>query len=102
MTPERQARLDAKMATMSPAKRDKVEAALKARAAEAAAAEEGAPAADSKTEPKPPAADAATVAPQHRAPADMFADEQLESLIGLMDESKAGIVRAALNTKGGE
>ena len=36
MTPERQARLDAKMATMSDEKKAKVEAALKARAAEAA------------------------------------------------------------------
>lgn len=105
MTPERQARLDAKMATMSPEKKAKVEAALKARAAEAAAAAQAATATESASAPKsePPTAKAsAPTAPQAKAPADMFADEQLESLIGLMDESKAGIVRAALNTKGGE
>ena len=36
------------------------------------------------------------------SPASMFADEQLESLLGLMDGEKAAAVREALNVKGGE
>lgn len=99
MTPERKARLDAKMATMSPEKRAKVEAALKARAAEAAARESGAPAADPSAPEKATVSEAAV---QQEAPATMFADEQLESLIGLMDASKADVVRGALNMGGAE
>ena len=99
MTPERKARLDAKMATMSPEKRAKVEAALKARAAEAAARESGAPAAEPSAPEKATVSEAAV---QQEAPATMFADEQLESLIGLMDTSKADVVRGALNMGGAE
>ena len=127
MTPERQARLDAKMATMSPEKKAKVEAALAARAAEAAAPtgssasaspQEEFPVgahsvrpADSKESAKAgvqPAAkpitpeSASASSPQEKPPAVMFADEQLASLIGLMDTGKADKVRAALNLKGGE
>ncbi len=114
MTPERQARLDAKMATMSPEKKAKVEAALKARAAEAAAkAAQSAPApasldddsvgAHSSAPATAGESENASKAQQSfQAPAAMFADEQLESLISLMDEAKAQAVRAALNMKGGE
>ena len=164
MTPERQARLDAKMATMSPEKKAKVEAALKARAAEAAAAAAGGSVAAAGSESEPPAsteksgrpsegsqssprssdpaeaavpvkdsvleeklagmdpakaakvraalegkakaAGEAAAAPEaasiEEPPAEMFADEQLNALIGLMDDTKASVVRAALNMKGGE
>lgn len=176
MTPERRARLDAKLATMAPEKVAKVEAALKVRAAEAAAAgfpwgqeqpsgvassapaETAVPTPEPEARPQEPvetvparpqepakaakdaaleaklaamdpekaakvraaiagkaakAGDAAKTAPAatvsaDNAPADdaLFAtreaDEQLASLIALMDDAKAQVVRAALNMKGGE
>ncbi|MBQ9042471.1 MAG: NADH-quinone oxidoreductase subunit C [Eggerthellaceae bacterium] len=147
MTPERRARLDAKLATMSPDKVAKVEAALKAREAEAASAgnavasapTESKPAAEpAKAEPsakEPDGKDAdleaklATMDPEKAAkvraalagkaaaaeastepapaaadepPAEKFADEQLAALIGLMDDSKAAVVKKALNMKEGE
>ena len=104
MTPERRARLDAKLATMSPEKVAKVEAALKAREAEAAAAAAGDAAPDTEQQSAPaetqgaakPAADAqlsAASAPTAKV------DAELEAKLKIMDPEKAAKVRAAL---GGE
>ena len=76
------AALEEKLANMDPEKAAKVRAAL---------AKKGAP-----------AESAAVQEPAEEASAKEFADEQLAALISLMDESKASIVRAALNMKGGE
>ena len=105
MTPERRARLDAKLATMSPEKVAKVEAALKARAAEAAAAAAGsetpasAPVAEAEAAPADDAS-AAKPAPAP-APAATEKDAELEAKIAAMDPEKAAKVRAALGKKGG-
>jgi hypothetical protein len=153
LTPERKARLEAKMATMSPEKVAKVKAALKAREAEAAqaAASANATASDDKkdvedktavvssADTKPieaafektdkaleekiaelPIEKAAKVraaiygtaggadaskADEPKDVHDSFAadgnDAQLVRLLGMMDEDKAAIVRAALAQKGG-
>ena len=77
--------LEEKLAGMDPAKAAKVRAALEGKA-KAAGEAVAAPDAASIEEP----------------PAEMFADEQLNALIGLMDDTKASVVRAALNMKGGE
>lgn len=104
MTAERKGRLDAKMATMSPEKIAKVEAALKARGAEAAAAAsakaEAAPVAGEKQE-GPKGQERTAIEPVEEV------DAILEAAIALMDPAKAEIVRAALKArpsseKGGE
>lgn len=96
MTPERQARLDAKMANMSPEKAEKVRAALAARAAEAASS--GAKPADAGGKKET----AAKVEPHKAegvAPADNV-DEALEAKIAAMDPAKAEKVRKALGMAG--
>ena len=101
MTPERRARLDAKLATMSPEKVAKVEAALKAREAEAAAAPAAAaPAAAAPVkaaEEKP--AESKAEKPVEAAP-EKPVDSVLESKIAIMDPAKAEKVRAALAAAG--
>lgn len=77
--------LEEKLAGMDPAKAAKVRAALQGKAK---AADKAGVAVDAVSADEPPA--------------DMFADEQLNALIGLMDDTKASVVRAALNMKGGE
>lgn len=110
MTPERRARLDAKLATMSPEKVAKVEAALKAREAEAAAGAQ-APAATGEPLPEPagtspssPAADSQQSAPDKAAKADAAPtaakDDVLEEKLAQMDPEKAAKVRAALAARG--
>ncbi len=96
MTPERRQRLDAKLATMSPEKVAKVEAALKAREAEAAAAASGAGTSAAKPEPKqaePEQSEAKAVESAEAEPVDAV----LESKIALLDAEKAARVRAVLN-----
>ena len=116
MTPERQARLDAKMANMSPEKKAKVEAALKARAAEAAQAASGG---GGGAAAKPEAAAAAPERQAAAAPAPARAggdgaggqaaseggrasevDALLEAKIAQMQPDKAAKVRAAMARKG--
>ena len=99
MTPERRARLDAKLANMSPEKVAKVEAALKAREAEAAAAT-AAPAAEptAKAGSEKPAKPAAET-PVAAVP-DKPVDSVLESKIAIMDPVKAEKVRAAFAAAG--
>ena len=96
MTPERQARLDAKMANMSPEKAEKVRAALAARAAEAASS--GAKPADAGGK-KESAAKAEPPKAEGVAPADNV-DEALEAKIAAMDPAKAEKVRKALGMAG--
>ena len=116
MTPERRARLDAKLATMSPDKVAKVEAALKAREAEAAAAAAGAGQAVKKApvadEAKPADAETETKMAETTAsaPAPAKVDAELEKKLAHMDPAKAAKVRSALasgrarnaSSKGGE
>lgn len=112
MTPERQAKLDAKMAAMAPEKRAKVEAALRARMAKAsqgigASAADGAPsqggdAGGPATSQAGGGASEAQTAARRVSPDAMSADKQLQSLMKLMDDSKAKIVRHHLSKKGGE
>ena len=98
MTPERQARLDAKLPTLSDDKRAKVEAALKARAAEAEAAS-SAPA--SAPQDKPAAEEKAVEADESATPsAPSTVDAELEQKIAALSPEKAAKVRAALG--GGE
>ena len=100
MTPELQARLDAKLATMSPDKVAKVKAALAAREAEAAAATSG------NSQDEKPSAPANETAPSKEAPsanaesakADAKRDLLLEQKIAMMDPAKAAKVRAALSS----
>jgi len=92
MTPERQARLDAKMANMSPEKAEKVRAALAARAAEAASSDAKPAEASGKKETTAKADAPKTEAD---APADNV-DEALEAKIAAMDPAKAEKVRKAL------
>ena len=96
MTPERQARLDAKMANMSPEKAEKVRAALAARAAEAASS--GAKTADAGGK-KESAAKAEPPKAEGVGPADNV-DEALEAKIAAMDPAKAEKVRKALGMAG--
>lgn len=105
MTPERKARLDAKMAGMSAEKVAKIEAALKARAEEAANAES---AQDSKNDVAAPAASEKKAEPQvqqefvaESASGEDAVDAVLESKIALLDEEKASKVRAALAARKG-
>ena len=98
MTPELQARLDAKYPTLSDEKKAKVDAALKARAEEAAGATatgQGTPgesACSAKTEGQAPK-QAAPVAPKQEE------DAALEQKLAAMDPEKAAKVRAALAGK---
>ena len=107
MTPERRARLDAKLATMSPEKVAKVEAALKAREAEAAAAASGAaPAVEAAPEKATPvqAAPVASEAPASNAVAttqEPKRDVQLEHALELLGKDKAEKVRAAISMRAG-
>ena len=107
MTPERRERLDKKLANMSPDKVAKVEAALKARDAEAAGAAEvkgtatEAPAAkEEKTTAKAEAVPAENVA-EATSTEKPAVDHELESKIALLDEDKAQKVRAALRARAG-
>ena len=103
MTPELQARLDKKMATMSDEKKAKVEAALAARKAEAESGG-GTPVVDVRSTIS--SSDTTEAVEQTSTtdvpPATQFADEQLETLINQLDDAKAAKVRAALAAKGGE
>lgn len=96
MTPERQARLDAKLATMSPDKAEKVKAALAARAAEAGAAGGASGAAQAA-----PAAGNAADVPETAVAGETAAskDAQLEETLANLDPDKAAKVRAALEGK---
>lgn len=100
MTPERRERLDKKLANLSPEKVAKVEAALKAREAEAAAAK-GAP----EPEKAKPATKVETVAEQKAATVfeeKPATDRQLESAISLMGAEKAEKVRVAIAARNGD
>ncbi len=92
MTPERRARLDAKLATMSPDKVAKVETALKAREAEAAANESQNESQDS------PATHTSPKNESQGCPAT-HSDTELEAKLDAMDPAKAEKVRAALAGK---
>ena len=98
MTPELQARLDAKWPKLSDEKKAKVEAALKARAEESEAAASGAPAGDTSSSPAPKAAEAAP-APKAAPQVQKKVDADLEAKLAAMDPAKAAKVRAALEGK---
>ena len=108
MTPERRARLDAKLATMSPEKVAKVEAALKARAAEAEAAALGQGSPESQNESQDSHAThsedekTSPAASQQSGSKDSPAthsDTALDAQLATMDPAKAEKVRAALAGK---
>ena len=118
MTPELQARLDAKLPTLSDEKRAKIEAALKARAAEAQAAKEQPPSQNagevaSTAQPTAASTGAATkgssasnaarsVETQENPKAslrDMSVDSGLEKALSALDPAKAARVRDALAGK---
>ena len=102
MTPERQARLDAKLATMSPEKVAKVMAALKARAAEnAAASAENGQADNRPAEAQPPVTTTGSTG-SAAASASVVKDATLESKLASMDPDKANRVRTALAGKQAE
>ena len=104
MTPERRARLDAKLATMSAEKVAKVEAALKARAAEAAQAQQGGTGDAEASENADAAAASAAVesaAGEKAAVETPKVDMVLEKAISVMNPDKAAKVRAALARKNG-
>lgn len=109
MTPELQARLDAKMPSLSPEKVAKVEAALKARAAEA----DPAPlfTEEARVDARDAGRDLATASPAQKAATASFAqdveteqgtlsqlpvDKELESALEAMDPARADSVRTAL------
>ena len=97
MTQERRARLDAKLATMSPEKVAKVQAALKAREAEAAQADSAQGEAQGATVKAPAStapSDAGSTAPEASS-----ADATLEKAIAALSPDKAAKVRAALARK---
>ena len=103
MTPERQARLDAKMSKLSDEKRKKVEEALKARAAEAQEAAASPQPVEKQASPsdKTSQSQASLSQADKREALSSVQDTQLEGLLDLMDESKAALVRTALeNAKG--
>ena len=107
MTPERRQRLDAKLANMAPDKVAKVEAALKAREAEAAAAASGAKAVPSgdetaKLADKQAAPKAESQEPVEEAKNPKPVDSVLEGKIAIMDSEKAAKVRAAIAARNGE
>lgn len=105
MTPERRERLDKKLANMSPEKVAKVEAALKAREAEAASAGSAPVAKDASAAPEPSGADAAPkkeAAPAQASDAAPETDYQLERAIALLDAEKAAKVREALALRAGD
>ena len=90
MTDEKRAKLEAKLATMSPDKVARVRAALAAREAESSEASAAKPEAGAKAEPAAHVAEAAETEP---------VDAQLEAKLKLLDPSKADKVRAALGMK---
>lgn len=110
MTPELQARLDAKLPNLSDEKRAKVEAALKARAAEAEAAATteqappsgGALTADSPESAKPKEAPKQDGSSMRVALADTLVDAELEAKLAGMDSARAAKVRAALEGRADE
>jgi hypothetical protein len=101
MTPERRARLDAKMATMSPEKIAKVEAALKAIEERASQAQEAPASSPQPAEAGQEGAKAAEqTGGQPAEAADAPRDVELERKLAMMDPEKAARVRAVLG--GGE
>ena len=104
MTPERKARLEAKMEGMAPEKVAKIEAALKARAEEAEkAAAAPKPVAEA---PKAAASDNKAESQAQEQPASVSVAEDvidtvLESKIALLDDVKASKVRAAMAARKG-
>ena len=104
MTPERKARLDAKMEGMAPEKIAKIEAALKARAAEAASA-----ASSQKSQEAPQKTAASDKQPGSQvqeqsisaSESEVAVDAVLESKIALLDDAKASKVRAAMAARKG-
>ena len=105
MTPERRERLDKKLANMSPEKVAKVEAALKAREAEAASAASAPVAKDVSAASEPSGQDAAPKKEVEAALASDAASEtdyQLERAIALLDTEKAAKVKKALALRAGE
>ena len=96
MTPERRQRLDAKLATMSPEKVAKVEAALKAREAEAAAASAGstAPAASKSSAQEEAVQEKSEIQPIETEKPEI--DTILEAKLALLDADKAAKIRAVL------
>ena len=102
MTPELQARLDAKYPSLSDEKKAKVDAALKARAEEAAGAastEGGAPGESACSAKSQGQADQQKYAAETKKDA---ADAALEAKLAAMPPEKAAKVRAALAAKAGE
>lgn len=99
MTPERRERLNKKLATMSPDKVAKVEAALKAREAEAAA--ESSASVEKPAEKVAEKVEQAEKAVEATAPAQVV-DHQLENTIALLQPEKAQKVRAALAARRGD
>lgn len=105
MTPERRERLDKKLATMSPEKVAKVEAALKAREAEAASAGSAPADVSAQITPEPTGAGAASEKASAAVEASDGAPEkdyQLERAIALLDADKAEKVRKAFALRAGE
>lgn len=100
MTPERRARLDAKLANMYPEKVAKVEAALKAREAEAANSK-STPAISDESTVAAKQSDQQSNATVASAEANAHVDVELESTISRMDPAKAEKVRAALAKRSG-
>ena len=105
MTPERKARLEAKMEGMAAEKIAKIEAALKARAAEAESAvsaqESLGEVTKSETEEKKPETQAKEKLESEPSIVENVIDTILESKIALLDSAKASKVRAALAARKG-
>ena len=97
MTPERRQRLDAKLATMSPEKVAKVEAALKAREAEAAAASAGQAGSSAPNDAPQEKANEAKGESQPTAAEKPEIDAVLEAKLALFDADKAAKIRAVLS-----
>ena len=92
----------APMTFIAPEQKEAREKAAKIAAAKAAKAKKAKEAKESAQAEKAVAKPAEKEPPAEEPPAEQYADEQLDSLIGLMDESKAAVVRAALAKKEGE
>lgn len=93
---------DSPMTFISPEQKAAREKAKKVAAAKAAkAAKEAGEAKAKKAAEAAPEKAAADPAPQ-KPHAKPLGDKQVEALLGLMDDSKADVVRAALNMKGGD
>lgn len=98
MTDEKRAKLEAKLATMSPDKVAKVRAALAAREAESSEAPAAKPDSGAKMEPAGAQPAAPEAEPSYTAPVDT----QLEAKLALLDPGKADRVRAALGMNGAD